>query len=158
MGNKKDKAKDFFPLMAGWGESKDDRKKQWKEFKSGMEKLWDQYEDMKKAAKKAKKKQWEQFFSQCMEMQQTVADALPDEKVSLLGMPAASVSPKEFVEKAKEFQEKANTRAMEQADNLFELRMQRRQQMKEMVSDAVQNVEDNLDAVESSKDDEPAEK
>ena len=33
-----------------------------------------------------------------------------------------------------------------------------RQQMKEMVSDAVQNVEDNLDAVESSKDDEPAEK
>jgi len=158
MGNKKDKAKDFFPLMAGWGESKGDKKKQWKEFKSGMEKVWDQYQDMQKAAKKAKKKQWEQFFSQFMEMQQTVADALPDEKVSLPGMPPAPVSPKEFVEKAKEFQETANARAVEQADNMFELRMQRQQHVKEMVSDAVQNVEDNLDAAQSSSDDKPAEK
>ena len=37
-----------------------------------------------------------------MEMEQTVADALPDEKPAAPGMPVAPVSPKEFVEKAKE--------------------------------------------------------
>ena len=37
------------------------------------------------------------------DLQQTVADSLPDEKPSIPGMPTAPVSPKEFVEKAIDF-------------------------------------------------------
>ena len=65
-------------------------------------------------------------------------------------MPAAPVSPKEVVEKAKEFQEKANAQVVEQADNAFERRMQRQQQVKEMVTDAVETVEANLDAAKAA--------
>ena len=158
MGNKKNWAMDFFPPMPDWGWDNDEQKEKWEEFKSNVGKLWDQYQDMQKAAEKAWKEQWETFFAQFLDMQQTVADTLPDEKAAVPGMPSAPVSPKEFVEKAKELQEKANAHVVERADAMVKYRRQRRQQVKEMVADAVQNVEDNLDAVESSKDDEPAEK
>jgi hypothetical protein len=83
-----------------------------------------------------------------MEMQQTVADALPDEKVSLPGMPAAPVSPKEFVEKAKELQEKINRHAIEAGDRTFESVVRQQQHVKEVVSKAVDNVEEKLDEKE----------
>ena len=142
MANKKNPAKDFFSAMPFWGWDEEEAKDQWKDFKSGVEKLWKQYEDMQKAAKKAWQEQWDTFFTQLMEIQQTVADTLPDEKASLPGMPATS--PKEIVEKAKEFQQKANARAVEQADNMFKFQMDQQKQVKEIVTGAVQNVEDNL--------------
>ena len=89
MGNKKNKEKNAFPAMPGWDWDSEEQKAKWEEFKANAEKLWDQYEDMQKAAKKAWKQQWETFFAQLMGMEQTVADALPDEKVSVPGMPAA---------------------------------------------------------------------
>ena len=147
MGKKK-LAKDLFPMMNDWGWSKKERKEQWKEFKDNMDTLWDQYQDMQKSAKKAWKEQWETFFSQFMDMQQTVADALPDEKVSLPGMPAAPVSPKEFVEKAKELQEKINRHAIEAGDRTFESVVRQQQHVKEVVSKAVDNVEEKLDEKE----------
>ena len=150
MGNKKNKEKNAFPAMPAWDWDNEEQKAKWKEFKANAEKLWDQYEDMQKAAKKAWKDQWETFFAQLMGMEQTFADALPDEKISVPGMPAAPVSPKEVVEKAKEFQEKANAQVVEQADNAFERRMQRQQQVKEMVTDAVETVEANLDAAKAA--------
>ena len=121
MANKKNPAKDFFSAMPFWGWDEEEAKDQWKDFKSSVEKLWKQYEDMQKAAKKAWQEQWDTFFTQLMDIQQTVADTLPDEKASLPGMPATS--PKEIVEKAKEFQQKANARAVEQADNMFKFQM-----------------------------------
>lgn len=142
MANKKNPAKDFFSAMPFWGWDEEEAKDQWKDFKSSVEKLWKQYEDMQKAAKKAWQEQWDTFFTQLMDIQQTVADTLPDEKASLPGMPATS--PKEIVEKAKEFQQKANARAVEQADNMFKFQMDQQKQVKEIVTDAVQNVEDNL--------------
>ena len=142
MANKKNPAKDFFSAMPFWGWDEEEAKDQWKDFKSSVEKLWKQYEDMQKAAKKAWQEQWDTFFTQLMDIQQTVADTLPDEKTSLPGMPATS--PKEIVEKAKEFQQKANARAVEQADNMFKFQMDQQKQVKEIVTDAVQNVEDNL--------------
>ena len=142
MANKKNPAKDFFSAMPFWGWDEEEAKDQWKDFKSSVEKLWKQYEDMQKAAKKAWQEQWDTFFTQLMEIQQTVADTLPDEKASLPGMPATS--PKEIVEKAKEFQQKANARAVEQADNMFKFQMDQQKQVKEIVTGAVQNVEDNL--------------
>lgn len=150
MADKKIAAKNFFPPVPGWDWNKGVQKKQWKKFKFGMGKLWDQYQDMQKVARKAWKAQWETFFAQLMDMQQTVADALPDEKAAVPGMPPAPVSPKEFIEKAKEFQEKANAQVVEQADNAFERRMQRQQQVKEMVTDAVETVEANLDAAKAA--------
>ena len=142
MASKKNPAKDFFSAMPFWGWDEEEAKDQWKDFKSSVEKLWKQYEDMQKAAKKAWQEQWDTFFTQLMDIQQTVADTLPDEKASLPGMPATS--PKEIVEKAKEFQQKANARAVEQADNMFKFQMDQQKQVKEIVTDAVQNVEDNL--------------
>ena len=142
MANKKNPAKDFFSAMPFWGWDEEEAKDQWKDFKSSVEKLWKQYEDMQKAAKKAWQEQWDTFFTQLMDIQQTVADTLPDEKASLPGMPATS--PKEIVEKAKEFQQKANARAVEQVDNMFKFQMDQQKQVKEIVTDAVKNVEDNL--------------
>ena len=152
MANKKNKEKNAFPAMPGWEWDSKEQKAKWNEFKANAEKLWDQYEEMQKAAKKAWKEQWETFFAQLMGMEQTVADALPDEKPAVPGMPAAPVSPKEVVEKVKEFQEKANAQAVEQADNAFERQMQRQQQVKEMVTEAVETVEANLDAAKAAVD------
>ena len=88
MGTKKQVAKVLFPLMADWDwASKEDYKKDWKKFRSNMDKMWDQFQDLQKASKDTARKQWEKVFPRFMEMQQTVADALPDEKVSLPGMP-----------------------------------------------------------------------
>ena len=151
MASKKNKAKDFFSPVPFWGWNEDDAKDQWKDFKSNVEKLWKQYEDMQKAAKKAWQEQWDTFFTQLMEIQQTVADSLPEEKASLPGMPEAPVSPKEFVEKAKELQEKANAHAVEQTNNLFNFQMEQQKQAKEIVTDTVESIEEDLD----EKDEEP---
>jgi len=148
MGYKKNMAKNLFPHVPGWEWDKVAQKKQWKKFKSDMGKLWDQYQDMQKVSRKAWKAQWETFFAQLIDMQQTVADSLPDEKPAVPGMPPVPVSPKEFVEKAKEFQEKANAHAVEQADAVFEIQIQTQQQVKDAVSDAVEIVEANLDAIQ----------
>ena len=137
MGTKK-MMKNLFPLMFDWDWDKKEAKEEWKNFKSSLDDLWDQYQDMEKSAKKAWKEQWERFFSQFMDMQETVADNLPDKKVSLPGLPASPVSPKEFVEKVKEFQETANAHAVKQADNMFDYRVQQQNQMKEMVSSAAE--------------------
>ena len=145
MGYKK-AAKYLFPMMLGWEwKSKSERKEDWKDFKDNMEKMWDQFQDIQKTSKDAMKEQWEKFFPRLMDMQQTIADTLPDEKFSLPGMPSAPISPKEFVEKAKEFQETVNQHAVEQSDNAFDFTVQRQQQVKEMVTDAVNNVEAELD-------------
>ena len=148
MGNKKKMAKALFPLMYGWGWSKSERKKEWKDFRSSMEKMWDQYQDMQKSAKDAMKEQWEKFFPKLLEMEQTFADSLPDEKPSLPGMPTAPMSPKEFVEKVKEFQETANKHAVEQSDNAFDFHVQGQQQVKDAVTDAVDTIEADLDEKE----------
>ena len=150
MGTKKQAAKVLFPLMVGWNwMSKEERKEEWKEFRSNMEKMWDQFQDLQKATKETAEKQWGKIFPQLMEMQQTVADSLSDEKATLPGMPSAPFSPKEFVEKAKEIQEKINEHAVEANNRAFEHIIQRQQQVKEMVTDAANDAEDTLDKVES---------
>ena len=148
MGDKKKMAKALFPLMYGWEWSKSERKEKWKDLRSNMEKMWDQYQDMQKSAKDAMKDQWEKFFPRLLEMEQTFADSLPDEKASLPGMPTAPMSPKEFVEKVKEFQEMANKYAVEQSDNAFDFCVQGQQQVKDVVTDAVDTIESDLDEKE----------
>lgn len=148
MGNKKKMAKALFPLMMGWGWTKSERKESWKDLKSNMEKLWDQYQDVQKTTKDAWKDRWEKIFPQLMEMQQTFADTLPDEKVSLPGLPTSPLSPKEFVEKMKKFQENAHSHAVEQREHFYNYVVERQQQVKDAVTDAVDQVEEDLDGKE----------
>ena len=151
MAKKNNWMADFFPPMPDWTWDNEEQKAKWEEFKSNAETLWNQAQEMQKAAEKAWKAQWETFFGQLLDMQQTVADALPDEKPAAPGMPAAPVSPKEFVEKAKELQQNANERVMEHVETVRKNQKQRQKRMKEMVSDAVKNVEANLDAIQPAK-------
>ena len=148
MGNKKKMAKALFPLMMGWGWTKSERKENWKDLKSNMEKLWDQYQDVQKTTKDAWKDRWEKIFPQLMEMQQTFADTLPDEKVSLPGLPTSPLSPKEFVEKMKKFLENAHSHAVEQREHFYNYVVERQQQVKDAVTDAVDQVEEDLDGKE----------
>lgn len=63
MGYKKQVAKVLFPLMANWDwSSKEEYKKDWKKFRSNMDKMWDQFQDLQKASKDNAKKQWEKVF------------------------------------------------------------------------------------------------
>ena len=98
---------DLFPMNYTWGWSKKERKDSWNDFKDSMDAIWDQYKDMQKAARKAQKEQWNTFVSQFLEMEQTVADSIPEDAPTLPGMPA----PKEFIEKVKEYQETAHKHA-----------------------------------------------
>lgn len=59
MGYKKQMAKVLFPLMANWDwSSKEEYKKDWKKFRSNMDKMWDQFQDLQKASKDTARKQW----------------------------------------------------------------------------------------------------
>lgn len=137
----------FFPMTDDWGWSEKDLKDQWAEFKDNMDKLWDLFLDMHKTARKARKDQWGDFFTQFQEMQQTFADAIPEDAPRLPMMP----TPKEFMEKVKEFQETANNHAMEQSDNRFNFNMDRMQKAKEVVTGAVKNIEDTIDNKEAAQ-------
>ena len=147
---KKTLAKDLFPMPCTWGWSKKERKEQWKEFKDSMDTIWDHCKDMQKADRKAQKEQWNTFVSQFLEMEQTVADSIPEDAPTMPGMPA----PKEFIEKMKEYQETAHKHAMEQVDNALDLMAERQQKAKEALTDAVQNIEDKIDKYQSDDDEE----
>ena len=127
----------------GWSSDKDERKEQWEDFKSNMESFWDQMQEMQRTYMEARKEQWEKVFPAFLEMQDSFAAFLPDELPTLPGMPSF-MSPKECMDKLKEFEEMANEHAMEQADSVINYRTQAAEKTKEIVSDAVKNVEDNL--------------
>ena len=142
MGEKKQMLKVLFPLMTGL--DKDENKDQWKGFKAYMGKIWDQFQDMQKTAKDAQKEQWEKFFPQYMEMKKTLISSLPDKAPAIPGLPENPISPKEILQKMLEFQETANSHAVEQNDALFSYCVEGQQQVKDMVVDAVKNVETKM--------------
>ena len=136
-------AKTFFPFMPDWTWDEEAWKKQWADFEAVMGKLMEQGKQLQEDAMNARKEQWDQFFAHVMEMEQTVVDFLPDEKISIPGMPESPLSPREFATKVKEFQENANTRAVEQAENRKEQRAQQQEKAMKAVSDAVENIKEN---------------
>jgi len=146
MSNMKKMMKTMWPIMPDmmdWG--KRDPRKDWEEFKSNVDNIWDQYQEMQKAAKEAWKEQWTTFFNQCIELEKAFVSALPDQKAPVPGMPAAPLSPKEVAEKAVEFQEMANDQAVKQNDTVFDFHMKSQKKMKEAVDEVVKNVEENID-------------
>ena len=112
-----------------------------------MDKMWDQFQDLQKASKDTARKQWEKVFPRFMEMQQTVADALPDEKVSLPGMPVDLLL--EFLRFFNEFfRRNRSSRHSGQRNLLIGKVVRQQQHVKEVVSKAVDNVEEKLDEKE----------
>jgi predicted transcriptional regulator len=137
----------LFPMMMyGWTEDdKESRKEQWKNFKSTMETFLDQVQEMQKTAMEARKEQWNKTFAQLMEMQDNFAANLPEEFPTLPGMPASPVTPKEVMNKVKDFQETVNKHAIEQADSRIEFIKKGQEQVKEIVTDAVKSVEEKAE-------------
>jgi len=136
--------------MWGWSVNMDERKEQWEDFKSTMENFWGQMQDMQKTSMDNWKEQWNKTFPQFLEMEDNFIDSLPDELPTLPGMPSSPMTPKEFMDKLKEFQEMTNKHAVEQADSVFDFFMQSQQQAKAAVSDAVKNFEEKVEKTASN--------
>ena len=144
MSEKKNTWNGFMPFMPPAGWNKDNCKEQWKEFKSTVEKFWEQLESMQETAMANTKAQWDEFFPQLLEMEETFAASLPEVKVSLPGLPPLP-APKEVAAKVKEFQETANAHAIEQKESFDAFVKKGQAQAKEAVTEAVKNIEDNLE-------------
>lgn len=134
----------FMPFGTPWGwpgsDDNDKNKEGWETFNSNLNAFWKQMKDMYKASLEASKGQWNAYFDQCMEMQESFADSLPDE------MPFFTpVSPKEYLKKDKEFREKANRQAMEQADSFFEFASKRQEYVEDMISEGVKNTKTKIE-------------
>ena len=162
----------FLPFGNAWswpGQMNDANSKSmddWESFKSNMDAFWGQMRNMHKASMESAKGQWNAFFDQCMEMEESFADSLPDE------MPFFTpVSPKEYLKKEREFREMANKQAMEQADSFFDYAEKRREYVGDIVSEGVKNTtakmrekKKNIDGntrgvkAESKKEEAPAKK
>ena len=147
--------KQLFPMASclGWDKAMD--KKQMQKFAAGMEGFWNQGKEMQKEARKAWKEQWNYAFTQFIELEQAIASILPDPKAAALpGMPVPAVSPKEMVEKAKAFQEKANAKTVEQLDHILDTQMKQQEKMKGAVTAIAGKIAENLQKVKPSKKDE----
>ena len=147
MGNSKKEMKGFkdFAEMWGWPVDKEEGKKQWKDFRSNMETFFDQLQDIQKTYVEAKKEAWNKIFPKIMAMQDKFAETLPEKLPTPPGMPESPVSPKEIAGKVKEFQETANKHAVEQADAVIDFAKQQQEQVKTVVTEAVDNIEKNIE-------------
>lgn len=142
MGDKKTlKAFAAFAPLWGWSEDKDERKQEWKDFKANMETFLDQLQDIQETAIEAQKEAWNKIFPKFLEMEDSIAASLPEE----LPSPVGTVSTKEVVDKVKEFQEKANKNAMEQAETAIEFCKQGQKQARTMVKDTVDTIEEKIE-------------
>lgn len=136
-------------------------KKQWEDFKSNMDTFFEQMQEMQSTSREAAKDQWEMFFDQMMQMEDTFISSLPEEAPSVPGMPPflkPPVSPKACMEKVQEFQKMANEHAVAQTDTFVDFCKQGQEQAKEAVSEAVEQMEANVDkAVENITEEKKAE-
>ena len=146
MGDKK-KAKEFMEYAAlwGWPADKDEYKKQWKDFKSNMETFFEQLQGIQETVIEARKEAWNKIFPKLMELEDKVAEALPEELPTPPGVPASPVSPKEVITKVKEFQEMANNHAMEQAESAIDFAKKGQEQVKAAVTETIDKIEEKLD-------------
>ena len=144
MGDSKNFFKAFAPLW-GWSEDEDKAKKQWKQFKSAAEGVWETLQKIQQADLEARKERWNKIFPMIMEMQDKAAAALPEKLPTPPGMPESTVKTQDVVDKMKEIQEMANKQVMEQADTVIDLVKQGQQKAKEAVEETVKTVEEKVE-------------
>ena len=114
-------------------------------FIAEVETFFDQLQDIQKTYVEAKKEAWNKIFPKIMAMQDKFAETLPEKLPTPPGMPESPVSPKEIAGKVKEFQETANKHAVEQADAVIDFAKQQQEQVKTVVTEAVDNIEKNIE-------------
>ena len=68
MGDSKNFFKAFAPLW-GWSEDEDKAKKQWKQFKSAAEGVWETLQKIQQADLEVRKERWNKIFPMIMELQ-----------------------------------------------------------------------------------------
>ena len=134
------------PFMPVWGwpgkdKKKSDRKSQQDDLKNGVETGMEWMRDAQKVSLDAAREQWDKAFPKYMDLQESIAASLPDEVISLPGMPSFGMSPRAFMEQFNEFQKKTNQYAREQADSFCDFCLQGQQRAKSVISDAVENIE-----------------
>jgi len=136
--SEKTKAKNMppmpFPFPGMDGQEKIDFDEQMKNFETSMDSFMKQLSDMQKSSMEASKKQWSSFFCQCMKMQKSFTDSIPEDLPFFV-----PVAPKEILDKDREFRIMANKKAMEQMDALVELAKKRQAFTKEIVDEGVEN-------------------
>ena len=132
------------PGFAPWGmkgkedSEEKDRKDEWKSFKSNVETLWDQLEDMQDSSVEATKEQLDILFDHTGKMEKSLIDSLPDEA------PAAFFPSKDVLKKRKEAREELNKYNKEQFDSFLDYAKKRQDKFREAVSDGVKDAEEKV--------------
>ena len=125
---------------AGDGENNTQKEK----IKSTIKSAWTQRNDRKKSALDNRKEQWKQLFDYRMKMQNTFAASLPDDTSSLPPFAQSlPISPKAFMERLMEFEIMANEHFVEQADSFMDFLSRGREQVFDMVSEAMDRKEED---------------
>lgn len=144
MGDSKKMKKAFaeYASQWGWPTDKEESKKQWKEFQSGVETLFGQLQALQETVVEAQKDAWNKILPKLEEIQEKFTEKLPEELPTPPGMPASPVSPKEVAGKLKEIQKTVAKHAQEQADTVVEFCKKGQEQVKEAVKETVKNIEE----------------
>ncbi len=107
--------------------------------KSSIPTYWDKMIEMQKSTMEASRDQYNQFFEHMMDMEDTFASSLSEDAISLLGIAAFAMSPKEFMNWVKQFQEARNAYFVERVDAQFNFFFKKQEQVREMVDSAAKN-------------------
>ena len=109
-------------------------------FNSSMTKYWKQLISLQKSSVKDIQDQWNTFFEYNMAMWDTVIGFLPDE-VPFLPEGVEGISPKRAAKRVKKFQKMANKHLVEQAESAADFAIKGQEQVRDMVSTAMDKVE-----------------
>ncbi len=139
------------PGFAPWGmkgkedSEEKDRKDEWKSFKSNVETLWDQLEDMQDSSVESMKEQLDILSDHTGKMEKSLIDSLPDEA------PAAFFPSKDVLKKRKEAREELNKYNKEQFDSFLDYAKKRQDKFREAVSEGVKDAEEKVKKKKAEK-------
>ena len=119
---------------------KNDAGDRWDHLKTGVETQLEQMRDVQKVSMDAYMEQWDKAFPKYMEIQEAIAAILPDEAPLLPGM----LSPRAFMERMNEFRKTANENARKQADAFRDFCKEGQQKARSVISDTVENIENDV--------------
>ena len=116
------------------------------DFNSSLRKYWKEMIDAQKSSMDWFQDQWEHFFDYNMDMWDAFIAFLPDELQIMPGVEA--ISPKELAKWMQKFQKMANEHMVEQAETSADFAIKGQKKARELVSTAMEKVEDAVDEKE----------
>lgn len=120
------------------------------DFNSSMSKYWKQLISAQESSIKDIRKQWEAFFEYNMDLWDTFVGFLPDE-VPFLPKGVEGISPREIAKRAQKFQKMANNHLVEQAETAADFAIKGQKQVRDLVSSAMDKVEENIEDKDAKK-------